>query len=127
MVVVKVALLGVVAVLLALQFKILRPEYAIYIGIACGSLICIFIVEYLYQVFREFGNLQQYVTANREYLNILMKMIGITYICEFSSSICRDAGFQAVAGQIEVFGKVCILLFALPIVISLMQTIGNFT
>lgn len=112
--------------MLALQFKILRPEYAAYIGVACGGLICVFIVEYLARVFKEFGQLQQYVSANREYLNILLKMIGITYICEFSAGICRDAGFQTIAGQIEVFGKVCILLFGLPIVISLMQTIGSF-
>ena len=125
MIVIKVAMLGVLAVLMALQFKILRPEFAAYIGAACGGLICIFIVEYLSRVFKEFGQLQQYVTANREYLNILLKMIGITYICEFSAGICKDAGFQTIAGQIEVFGKVCILLFGLPIVISLMQTIGN--
>lgn len=126
MIVMKIALLGVFAVLLALQFKILRPEYAAYIGVACGVLICAFIVEYLARVFKEFEQLQQYVSANREYLNILLKMIGITYICEFSAGICRDAGFQTIASQIEVFGKVCILLFGLPIVISLMQTIGSF-
>ena len=94
MIVIKISLLGVLAVLLALQFKILRPEYAAYIGVACGGLICVFIVEYLARVFKEFGQLQQYVTANREYLNILLKMIGITYICEFSAGICKDAGFQ---------------------------------
>lgn len=127
MIVVKVSLLGVLAVLLAMQFKVLRPEFAIYIGAACGGLICLFIVEYLYRVFHEFEQLRRYVTANREYLNILLKMIGITYICEFSAGICRDAGFQAIAGQIEIFGKVCILLFGLPIVVSLMETIGNFT
>ncbi len=127
MIVVKVSLLGVLAVLLAMQFKVLRPEFAVYIGAACGGLICLFIVEYLYRVFHEFEQLRRYVTANREYLNILLKMIGITYICEFSAGICRDAGFQAIAGQIEIFGKVCILLFGLPIVVSLMETIGNFT
>ncbi len=126
MVVIKITLIGVTAVLLALQFKLLRPEYAAYIGVACGGLICIFIVEYLNRVFREFEGLQQYVAANREYLNILLKMIGITYICEFSASVCRDAGFQSIAGQIEVFGKVCILMFGLPIVISLLQTLGSF-
>ncbi len=125
MIVIKITLIGVLAVLLALQFKMLRPEYAAYIGVACGGLICIFIVEYLNRVFREFEGLQQYVSANREYLNILLKMIGITYICEFSASVCRDAGFQSIAGQIEVFGKVCILMFGLPIVISLLQTLGS--
>ncbi len=125
-IVIKITLIGVLAVLLALQFKMLRPEYAAYIGVACGGLICIFIVEYLNRVFREFEGLQQYVSANREYLNILLKMIGITYICEFSASVCRDAGFQSIAGQIEVFGKVCILMFGLPIVISLLQTLGSF-
>lgn len=127
MIVAKIALFGIVAVLLAVQFRALKSDYAIYIGTACAGLICIYILEYLSQVLREFEGLKQYISSNREYFGVLLKMVGITYICEFSAGICKDAGFQAVAGQIEIFGKLCILLSGLPIVFSLLQLIGDFS
>ena len=30
-------------------------------------------------------------------------MIGLTYIGQFSSSLCKDAGYGAIASQIEIF------------------------
>ena len=41
------------------------------------------------------------------YLQVLLKMIGISYIAEFGAEICKDAGFGAVAGQIEFLEKSC--------------------
>ena len=50
-------------------------------------------------------------------------MIGITYICEFSSDICRDAGYQTVAGQIEVLGKLTVMFAGLPILFAVIEQI----
>ena len=54
------------------------------------------------------------------------KMIGITYVAEFSASLCRDAGYQAVAGQIELFGKLSILVSSMPVLLALLETISQF-
>lgn len=40
---------------------------------------------------------------------VILKMVGITYIAEFASGICKDAGYQTIAGQIETFAKLTIL------------------
>ena len=56
-----------------------------------------------------------------EYIALLLKMIGVTYLSEFSSSICRDAGYSAVAGQIELVGKLSILTIGMPIVLALFE------
>lgn len=77
-------------------------------------------------MFQQFGQLQQYVSANREYLNILLKMIGITYICEFSAGICKDAGYQTVAGQIEILGKLSVMFAGLPILFAVIEQIQSF-
>ena len=56
----------------------------------------------------------------------MLKMIGITYIAEFSSGICKDAGYQTIAGQIEIFGKLTILTLGMPVLMALLETIREF-
>ncbi len=60
------------------------------------------------------------------YVGTLLKMLGITYIADFSSNICKDAGYQAIAGQIEVFGKLAVLVLSMPILLALLDTIEGF-
>ena len=40
------------------------------------------------------------------------------YIAEFGSQICRDAGQEALAGTVELAGRVVILLLAVPILLT---------
>ena len=56
----------------------------------------------------------------------MLKMIGITYIAEFSSSICKDAGYQTIAVQIEIFCKLTILALGMPVLLALLETIQEF-
>ena len=60
------------------------------------------------------------------YVGTLLKMLGITYIADFSSNICKDAGYQAIAGQIEVLGKLAVLVLSMPILLALLDTIEGF-
>ena len=62
----------------------------------------------------------------KKYFYQLLKMLGITYAADFSSNICKDAGYQAIAVQIELFGKVTILVLSLPILLTLLRTIQEF-
>ena len=50
----------------------------------------------------------------------------ITYIAEFSSSICKDAGYQTIAVQIEIFCKLTILALGMPVLLALLETIQEF-
>ena len=61
-----------------------------------------------------------------KYVAVLLKMIGITYVAEFSSNLCKDAGYQAAAGQIEMFAKLSILALSMPVLLALLETISQF-
>ena len=123
---VKVAFLGVAGVLLAVQFKGKKPEYGIYIGLAISILIFGYAMRQVETVISQFGRLRSYLGGAESYLTILLKVIGITYICEFSAGICKDAGYQAVAGQIEVLGKLSVMFAGLPILFAVIDQIQNF-
>ena len=70
--------------------------------------------------------IQNAISVQSAYIQVLLKIIGITYISEFAADICRDAGCSAVAGQIGVFAKLSILAVSMPIVSALLQTVQNF-
>ena len=60
------------------------------------------------------------------YIQMLLKIVGISYISEFCSSMCQDAGYSALGKQIEMAGKFCVLLMGMPVFLSLVQTIGEY-
>ena len=121
--IIKIALLGIAGVLFAIQFKQQRPEYALLLGFALSVLVFSYVLGLAGQLLEEFKGLQQYLGDSRGYLGILMKVVGITYLCEFSAGICKDAGFGAVSDQIEILGKLSVLFAGLPILLSVIRQI----
>lgn len=117
---------GIACVLIALFLKEAKPEYSVYLTVAAGLFILFFTAgkfSYLYETLKK---IQQYVPIDTTYMNILMKMIGITYIGQFSAGICKDAGYTAVAGQIEIYERLAVLAISMPILTALLETIHEF-
>lgn len=121
--VLKIAIAGIVGVLFAVQLRTVRPEYALYVGMVTCVVLFYYGVSRLSVVVETLNSIQNYVTVSDVYVKMLLKIIGVTYIAEFSSAICRDAGYQAVAGQIEVFSKLVILASSMPVLQALLETI----
>lgn len=84
------------------------------------------VAERLSLVIENIRLIQSAISIQSAYIQVLLKIIGITYISEFAADICRDAGCAAVAGQIGVFAKLSILAVSMPIVSALLQTIQSF-
>lgn len=126
MTVVTIAIVGIVSVMLAVQMKGMKGEYASYLVAAAGCFIFFCGVTKLESVFDAVRKIQEMIHVNRIYLTALMKMTGITYIAEFASGICRDAGYGAIGSQIEIFSKLSILSVSMPIVLALLETLQEF-
>lgn len=123
---IKIAILGVVVALVALPFKVIKGEYSLYIGLAGCIMIFLFVVGKLEQVIQMMEEISGMLPIEGEYMKLLIKMIGITYITEFSQDICRDAGFGAVANQIGIAGKITLLVLGLPVIRSLLSCLAQF-
>ena len=121
--IIKIALLGITGVLFAVQFRQQRPEYALLIGFALSVLVFSYVLGLAGSLLDEFLGLQQYLGETQGYLGILMKVVGITYLCEFSAGMCKDAGFTAVADQIEILVKFSVLFAGRRIVLAVIRQI----
>jgi len=119
----QIAIIGLVAVVFIAVIKNQRPEMAIQISIITGVIIFFIIVGKLSAVIKLIENYANKVKIDTAYLGTLLKVIGIAYIAEFASEICRDAGESAIASKVELAGKVIIVVLAVPIITSLLDLI----
>ncbi len=124
--IVKIGLFAVVGVLIAIQLKSQKPEYAAYMGLALAIVIFSFVLEEFKSLVSEFTLLKRYMQGGEEYLAVLLKVLGITYICEFSAGICKEAGYGAVAEQIEILGKMSVMFAGLPILMAVVEQMQAF-
>ncbi|HKL80161.1 MAG TPA: stage III sporulation AC/AD family protein [Mobilitalea sp.] len=123
---IKIAILGIAAILMAILFKKGKEEYSLYISIAACITIILLGIGKLEVILDTITKLQGYIKINKAYIDVLIKIIGITYVTEFASSLCKDSGYQSIGEQVELVGKLTILAISMPILLALLETINNF-
>lgn len=123
---IQAAMIGIVGVFLALQVKHSKPEFAVYLSIATSLFLLFLAAGKLEIVVESVKRIQDSISIQTAYIQALLKIIGITYIAEFASDICKDAGYSTIAGQIGIFSKLSILAVSMPIVTALLDTIQEF-
>ena len=120
--IVKIAMIGLAGVMLALMLRQQKSEYALYISLAAAVLILVFSAGRLAAVMETIQKIEAYIRIDSAMVKILVKMIGITYVAEFATGICRDAGFGALGNQIEMFARLSLMAVSVPVLLALLET-----
>ena len=123
---IQIALFGVVGTLLALQFKSGKSEYGIYVSLAVSLFLFLCMLSRLEIFVQTVKKIADYIKLDAGQMSILLRMAGVTYVAEFASGICKDAGYQNIAVQIEIFTKLTILAIGMPVLLALLELIGDF-
>ena len=122
----KIAAAGIAFTLLAVCLKQIKEEYRTYLMLAAGLFFGYYLLEQIRYLIQSMNQLRQYLSIDNIYMESILKMIGITYIGQFSAGICKDAGYQSIASQIEIFSKLTILAMGLPILQTLLEVMTGF-
>ena len=125
--IIKIGFIAIVGILLAVPLKSYKAEYGIYMGIAVCLVIFGFAAQYFAGILSAMVQLQGYLKDNYSYLTVLLKAVGATYACEFCAGICKDAGYSGIAGQVEMLGKLYILLTGMPVLMTLLESIQSIS
>lgn len=123
MLITKISVISIICVLIIILLRKENREYAIILSLVSGIFIFYMILPELNNVFVELQSISQ--NFNTKYITILLKIIGIAYICEFASQICIDAGENNLATKIELSGKILIMSCSIPILNDLLDLILN--
>ena len=121
----KIVISVVIGVLLAMKLKSLNSPFWIYLSLALSVFVLFYILNRLGFVLEFLNGVMDEIGLESGYFEILIKIVGISYLCEFTSNICRESGFVAVASQIEIGGKLTMMVMSMPILMAIVETITS--
>lgn len=121
----QIVALAVVAAILILVIRQEKPELALQIALAAGLIVFVLVVWKVVEVINVLERLAVRADLNMVFLGTLLRIIGIAYIAEFGTQICKDAGQSALAFKVELAGKVMILILAVPIITTIFETVSR--
>ncbi len=117
-----IALTGVVVVTL---LKNSKPEFSVFATIATGIVMVITMLSALQEVVLAFDSIVEKSGVNDEVFSAVLKIIGIGYLTEYSSSVATDAGCDSIAQKLQFGGKIVIFLMSISIVKSLVDVVST--
>ncbi|SMB94812.1 stage III sporulation protein AD [Desulfonispora thiosulfatigenes DSM 11270] len=115
--------IALITVVFYLVLKERNSEFALQLTIAFGTIVFLLMISKIQAILQVFGDLAIKANVNMFFLNTIFKIIGIAYIAEFGSQICRDAGSSSIAGKIEFAAKIIILTLAIPIIVAILESV----
>ena len=117
--------IGFIATVLSVFVKQHRPDIAIFVPIIGSIIILYLIFPNLKAALSIFENISDSVGISNQYIKIVIKVIGVAYVCQFASELCKDAGEISVASKIEFGGKIIIFGLSVPVINSLLDLVKN--
>ena len=121
----KVAIIGVMAVFLAIPLQKEKAEIGMLVILSACLILISLSLGKIEEIVAMIHQVESYLGNASLYIGILLKMVGITYIAEFGANLCNDAGYHAVGNQIEFYGRLMILAVSIPILMTLIDTISS--
>lgn len=115
--------LGLVVCILAIILRVQKPPMATLLSMTAGVVIFLVMMPQVTSVFNVLRDLAGQANVSMVYMGTILKIVGVAYIADFGSQICRDAGEVALASKIEFAAKVIVLIMAVPIIIAVLQSL----
>ena len=121
----KVIGIGIIGAIIAVLLKSSKPEFSLVAVLATGIVILIILLTSLKQVIQTFSLLVEKSGLSTELFAIVLKIIGIGYLTEYSASVVSEYAGDTLAKKIQLAGKLTIFIMTLPIITSLIELIGG--
>ncbi len=121
--IVQIAALGLIAGVLVVMIRQKQPELAMQVSIVAGLIILIYVLDYLATAVEYVRDVIANYDIPYESIAIVLKIIGIAYICEFAVQILKDTGETSLSSKVELAGRVLIIVLSLPIITSFMNMV----
>ncbi len=123
---IKVVILALVGVFFIILLKEQKSGLAFLLSLAVCMVLIFNILDYAMVLVEGMEMFEAYFDSSGYYIKLILKMVGITYLCELGTQVCKDAGQSAIAAQVEMFGKIIVLVTGLPIILSIIEQIVTF-
>ena len=117
------AAIAIVGSLLCLFLREVQRPQAALLGLGLLAVSLLSVMPQVQRIVQVAENLYGQSGLDGSYFIILCKAVGTAYLTTLTQDVCRDCGETAVAGAVELCGRVSLTLLALPLFVRLAEIV----
>ncbi len=104
-----------VGVTISILLKQYLPEYSLLVTLATCIIILFWVTVNIIPVVGKLTYFIEKAKVHSDYGSIVFKSLGLAFIVQLVSDVCKDVGESAIASKVELAGKIAILVISLPL------------
>ena len=112
----------IAGVFLIMLIREIKAEYAIFSVVILG----VFILIQSIPAISEILNVSKEMISSAlddSNISVLYKALGVSFLCQYVSDICKECGMESVSSKTELFGKIYLTLLCIPLLENILDTI----
>lgn len=123
MIIFKIVLIALVGLIAVVYLRSLNGELATLASMGAGVALILCIVGYLFTAVDFLRDLSEKTKVNGAVMTLVIKITVISYLIEFTESLCNDSGVTNLGKKVAFCGKVVIFVSSLPVVYELIENV----
>ena len=106
--------------------KSTKPELSFVVVITGIIIILLFILDMVEGSLTVLSEIVAMTGLENGVIKILLKIVGVGYLTEFSAGVLNDFNAGSVADKVSLAGKITVIVMALPIISGLLTLLKQF-
>lgn len=123
MLLIKIIFIAVITILLSMLISKVNEEYKLYFILIFGIVAVLMIFSELKGHISNMFNVFKNYNIKIDNFTLLLKIVGIAYICDFVSLICKDLDYESIGKKIEMSGKLIILVYSFNVILKFIDEV----
>jgi stage III sporulation protein AD len=116
MILAKIIFIAVITLILSITVSKFNAEFKVYLSVIFGILVIFMLLDELKGYFNELVSIYNKYDIKIENFSIILKIVGIAYICDFISLLCKDLNYESIGKKVEIAGKLIILIYSVDVI-----------
>lgn len=107
--------------------KELSNAYALIFGVLVSAILLCYVLLNAQDLMLSLEKMTENIGIKNSYFNVLLKILGICTLVQFTSSSLKDAGESCLAFNAELLGKFLIVYVSFPIFLEIINLMVKLT
>lgn len=125
--IISICALAIIGTVLTITLKRHNHELSILISIGSAVIILLCVLEYVLNSIDSISTIFAQANISTQYVVILLKVLGICFLTEFTCDCTKESGLLALSGNIALAGKILVLITAMPMFMEVLDIVVKLT
>ena len=121
--IITVALLGMITAVICVILKQYTPEFSAALAIGFSVILLLYLLTRITPIVKALETLATQSGIPTEFFSAVTKALGISILVGLSCDSCVDAGQNSLASNIELAGKIAIVLLCIPLIGEIVEVV----